>query len=107
MPNERTREVLRFVAANVRRLRARRNLTQEQLAEKAEFDLRYLQKIEAASIHFNVGVLVILADALEVEPGVLLRPAELPAPVRGRPPEGKRGAGRRRKERKSVAGREE
>jgi transcriptional regulator with XRE-family HTH domain len=86
MPNERTKEVLRFIAANVRRLRARRELTQEQLAEKAELDIRYLQKIEAASIHFNVGVLVILADALEVKPGILLRRAELPEPVRGRPP---------------------
>lgn len=86
MPNERTKEVLRFVAANVRRLRARRELTQEQLAEKAELDIRYLQKIEAAAIHFNVGVLVILADALEVKPGLLLRRAKLPEPVRGRPP---------------------
>ena len=96
MPNERTREVLRYVAANVRRLRRRRDLTQEKLAEKAELDLRYLQKIEAAKIAFNVGVLVILADALEVKPGLLLRRAELPEPVRGRP----RGTGRRKTDRK-------
>ena len=86
MPDERTRKVLRFVAANVRRLRQERGLTQEKLAEKAQLDLRYFQKIESAQVAFNVGILVVLAETLEVEPGLLLEEAELPEPVRGRPP---------------------
>lgn len=82
----RSREVLTSIAANVRRLRKRRGLTQQQLAEETEVDLRYLQKVEAAEVDFGVSFLQVLADALDVRPSSLLKPATLPEPRRGRPP---------------------
>lgn len=85
MPGDRSREVLRSIAANVRGLRAKRGLTQQQLADSADVDIRYLQKVEAAQIDFGVSFLVVLADTLEVKPATLLRPAKLTKPSRGRP----------------------
>jgi transcriptional regulator with XRE-family HTH domain len=73
------------VAANVRRLRARASLTQEQLAETAGVDLSYLQRIERAQANATITVLVGLAHALEVKIGVLFRAARLPEIKRGRP----------------------
>jgi len=86
MATARSRDVLKSIAANVRRLRSKRKLTQQQLAEEAGVDLRYLQKIEAAEIDFGVSLLEVLADALDVKPSTLLKSARLASPVRGRPP---------------------
>jgi transcriptional regulator with XRE-family HTH domain len=85
MPDARLEEVLRFIGANVRRLRLKRGMTQEDLAEAAEVALRFLQEIERARTNIGVGVLVKLADALAVAPGVLFRRQELPQVKRGRP----------------------
>ncbi|UJR83639.1 helix-turn-helix domain-containing protein [Sandaracinus amylolyticus] len=82
----RAEEVLESIAANVVRLRTVRGYTQEVLAEHAGLDLRYLQRVERAKVNLSVAVLVQLADALEVAPGRLFRPASLPPARRGRPP---------------------
>jgi transcriptional regulator with XRE-family HTH domain len=89
MSTRRLGEVLRFVAANVRAMRLRRGLTQEVLAEVAEVDLRFLQKIETGRTNLSLDVLVRLADALSIKPGLLLRAARLPLPRPGRPPKPK------------------
>ncbi len=80
-----TRRYLTFIATNVRDLRARAALTQEQLAERAEVDVTYLQRIECGKVNLSVRILVALADALEVGPERLLREAELKPPTYGRP----------------------
>lgn len=85
MPSPRAKAVLQYVAANVRRVRLAHDLTQEQLAEAAEIDLRFLQRVERGTTNLSLAVLVALADALKVAPGSLLRPAKLPPPQRGRP----------------------
>lgn len=77
--------VLRYIGANVRRLRLARGLTQEQLAELAELDLRFLQRIERGQTNVGVAVIVALANALDVLPGMLFRKATLPAVKPGRP----------------------
>ena len=79
------RDFLRSIAANVRRTRLRRGLTQEALAIRAEQDLSYVQRVERAATNLSVGVLFALARALDVAPGLLLRAATLRAPKRGRP----------------------
>ncbi len=76
------------VAANVRRLRLERELTQAELSERASVDLRYLQRIEAAKVHAGVGYVAALATALGVEPGVLFALAEPVVRPHGRPPKG-------------------
>lgn len=85
MPAERTESVLRSIAANVRRLRSRRGWTQEVLAEKAGLDVRYVQRVERATLNLSVGKLVAMADALGVGPAVLMRNAVLANPKPGRP----------------------
>jgi len=76
---------LKFIAANTRRLRHNRGLTQEDLARRAKLDHRFLQRIEAASTNISITSLVALAQALGVSPTTLLvRATFVPAP-RGRP----------------------
>jgi len=77
--------MLTYIAANVRRHRSKLGLTQTMLAEAANLDMRFVQKVESASSNIGVWVLLQLADALGVPPGALMRPAVMPAKARGRP----------------------
>jgi transcriptional regulator with XRE-family HTH domain len=86
----RIRVFQRYAGANVRRLRRRTNLTQEELAERAGVDWRTVQDVERARTNLTLAVLVSLADALGVDPRALLRPAPLPPPRTGRPPGSKK-----------------
>lgn len=85
MPTARVRAVLTYIAANVRRIRSERGLTQERLAEAADVHLTFLQEIERAQANPSIAVLVAVADALEVELSELLQQAEMPEIRRGRP----------------------
>jgi transcriptional regulator with XRE-family HTH domain len=78
-------QVQRFVAANIRRLRAREGLTQEKLAEKASLGPVHVRSIERGVENVTLATLVAIADALEVPPGALLRRATLPPLRPGRP----------------------
>ena len=80
---------LGYIGANVRRLRRKRGMTQEELAEAAELDLTFVQRIELAKTNLGVAALVTIADALEVPPGALFRKAALPEVKRGRPRKGR------------------
>ena len=61
-----------IVAANVKRLRVERKLTQEQLAHDAEIDLTYLGGIERGRRNPSVNVLGRIAASLGCHPSVLL-----------------------------------
>lgn len=74
-----------YIAANVSTLRRRAGMTQAQLAEAADLDLRFVQRIEHASTNLSVSVLVVLADALGVLPSQLLSTATLAPSRPGRP----------------------
>jgi len=65
-------DLKRVMAANVRRIRAQRNMTQEDLADRAGISVRYLGSIERGSTAATVVVLGRLARALRVKPGELL-----------------------------------
>ncbi|WJY19252.1 helix-turn-helix transcriptional regulator [Alteriqipengyuania flavescens] len=60
------------VAANVKRLRIERGLTQEQLAHEAEIDLTYLGGIERGRRNPSVEVLGRIAAALGCHASSLL-----------------------------------
>jgi transcriptional regulator with XRE-family HTH domain len=77
---------LGFIAANLRRYRRRRGLTQEGLAESADLDLRFVQRIEHGSTNLSVSALVAIATALEVSPSALFKAAKLAPTKPGRPP---------------------
>ncbi|GBQ26019.1 putative transcriptional regulator [Gluconacetobacter sacchari DSM 12717] len=61
------------MAANLRRIRHDRDLTQEELAEMAGLSARYIGSIERARVSASVTILGRIADALAVAPGDLLR----------------------------------
>jgi transcriptional regulator with XRE-family HTH domain len=85
---DRVQDVLRALGANVQAFRVRAGLTQHQLAERADMDLRFLQRIERGAGVPSVPTIVALADAVGAEVADLFRPAE-PVPARrGRPPRG-------------------
>jgi transcriptional regulator with XRE-family HTH domain len=84
MPPHRA-QTLRSIAGNVQKWRVRRGLTQSALAERADIELRFLQRVEQAQVNFGVVALVSLAEALGVSAAELLRAAELPRATRGRP----------------------
>jgi transcriptional regulator with XRE-family HTH domain len=86
MPSVRAQEVFDYIAANVLRARTQAGITQEKLAELADLDLRYLQRVERGRTNRSVAVVVALADALGVPPGSLFKKAQLPEAQRGRPP---------------------
>ena len=85
MRSPNTKTLLTYIAANVRRSRERKGLTQERLAESASVDIRYLQRVERGTINLSVDVLTALAEALGITPASLLRPAKLTPPKAGRP----------------------
>ncbi|WP_437665622.1 helix-turn-helix domain-containing protein [Sorangium sp. So ce1182] len=74
-----------YVGANVRRLRLKRTMTQEALADAAGLHVNFIQRVEAGKVNLTLVSLVTLADALGVSPGNLLRPASLLEVKRGRP----------------------
>lgn len=90
MPTREAQTYLDYIAANVRRIRARLGLTQQDLEERTGFEIRFVQRLERGKVSMSVETLVRLAEALGVAPGELLRKAKLAPPKAGRP------AGRRR-----------
>lgn len=77
--------VLEYIGANVRHLRRSQRLTQEALAEAAELDVRFLQRVERGETNLSVASVVALADALKVSIGMLFRKAKLLEATPGRP----------------------
>ena len=59
-------QVIRIFAENLRAERARKKLTQEQLAEKADITPEYLARIESEKYNSSLVVIVNLALALDV-----------------------------------------
>ncbi len=84
--------MLQSIAANVRQWRERRGLTQATLAERANMELRAIQRIEQGKINFGVIGLVHVAAALGVSPALLLEKAQKAPRMPGRPPKASNGS---------------
>jgi transcriptional regulator with XRE-family HTH domain len=70
-------------AANLRRLRHAKKLSQDDLAYEAEVSRSYLSQLEKGAFYASLKIIGKLAAVLEVEPAELLRmPPKKPA--RGR-----------------------
>ncbi|KUM23143.1 XRE family transcriptional regulator [Mesorhizobium loti] len=63
-----------IMAINMRRLRHEQDLTQEELAARAELSMRYVGSIERARVSASVSVVGRLAAAMNVDPCDLIRP---------------------------------
>jgi transcriptional regulator with XRE-family HTH domain len=68
-------------AANVRRLRHARGLSQDDLAYEAKISRSYLSQIEKGAFYASLKIVGKIAKTLDVEPAELLR---LPARRAGR-----------------------
>jgi transcriptional regulator with XRE-family HTH domain len=79
------RQTLTSIAANIRRIRERRELTQEGLAELAEVEPRTIQHLETGAANPTIGLVVTIAAALGVSAATLLRSAKLRVRRVGRP----------------------
>jgi transcriptional regulator with XRE-family HTH domain len=66
-------EPLDVLAANVRRLRKERGLTQERLAELADLHMTDIARIETQGRDPGVKVLAKIAHGLDVPPSKLLK----------------------------------
>ena len=65
---------------NVRRLRMEAGLTQEALAARCTKYKKQIAKIEAGSAEVNLSMIYVLAQALNVAPGTLLKQSPPPLP---------------------------
>ena len=63
---------------NLARLRSKRGLTQERLAEEADINTRYLQKLEGGVGHPSLVVMCSLKRALRCRWDELLEKVEMP-----------------------------
>ena len=64
----------KWVALNVRRLRARENLSQQQLSARANIHRTHLARFETQAINISLSVLFKIARGLQVDPRELLKP---------------------------------
>jgi transcriptional regulator with XRE-family HTH domain len=69
-------EALGVFAANLRRFRLERSLTQEELAGRAAMDASELRRLESARRDPGIRVLLRLSRGLEVRPADLLEGLE-------------------------------
>jgi transcriptional regulator with XRE-family HTH domain len=66
-------DLKKAMAVNLRRQRHEKNLTQEELADRAGLSARYLGSVERATVSASVTVLGQLAQALRIDPCELIR----------------------------------
>lgn len=79
---------LKYIGANVLKMRAEKGLTQEQLAEAIDIEPNYLQKIEHARVTLSLDVLFKLAEFFKVTPQAFFEEALLTKVKVGRPRKG-------------------
>jgi transcriptional regulator with XRE-family HTH domain len=70
----------KLFSENVRRLRMEAGLTQEALAGRCTKYKKQIAKIEAGSAEVNLSMIYVLAQALNVAPGTLLKESLAPLP---------------------------
>ena len=78
--------VTRWVGGRIAERRRAFGLTQEQLAERLDVSVKYLQRVEAGTENLTIHSVVGLANALDVAPSYLLQqPRQAPHRKPGRP----------------------
>jgi transcriptional regulator with XRE-family HTH domain len=65
-----------ILAQNLRRLKKSTGLSQEGLADRAGLHRTYISSIERSERNVSLENIFLLAEALGVEPGDLLKPVE-------------------------------
>lgn len=70
--NEITEQFLKYFGENLRRLRHKQNLTQIELAERCNVDVKKIGRTERGEYNFKIGSLIVIADGLNVHISELL-----------------------------------
>ena len=65
--------IKKVLSTNIKALRLKANLTQEELAEKSEISLTFLKDIERSRSSVSIPTLISLCKALNVTPNDILR----------------------------------
>ena len=71
-------------AANLRRLRHAKGISQDDLAYEAEISRSYLSQLEKGTFHASLRIIGKLADVLKAEPTEFLKP--IAGPAKRKPP---------------------
>ena len=74
-------DMRRLVGRNVRQIRIRRGLTQEQLAERSGFSQQYISGLENGLRNPTIVSIYEIAQALEVSHMDLVRPPRSRSPI--------------------------
>lgn len=74
MNHDNPKEIL---AKNLRRIRKSTGLSQEELADRAGLHRTYISSIERAERNISLENIFLLARALDVEPGDLIKPVKV------------------------------
>lgn len=72
MNNVRDTVYLKALGAHLRRLRIERNVSQENLAHKADIGVNQIWKIENGEINVTACTMKVIAEALDIKPMDLL-----------------------------------
>jgi transcriptional regulator with XRE-family HTH domain len=72
IPEKRKQRILSDFATKIRSRRLQLGITQEELAEKADFHVNYIGGIERSTRNPSLTSIVILAKALELPPKDLM-----------------------------------
>ena len=79
-------DIREILAVNLRKLRAARGISQEELAHRAEIDRTYISSLERSLYAASIDVLDKIAHVLNVEVSDLLKRPASTATKKGRSP---------------------
>jgi len=68
-----SKQINKLLALNLRRLRKKSGLTQEQLAEIGGFSYKYLQEIEAGRVSITIKTLARFSEILKAHPSAFFQ----------------------------------
>jgi len=74
-----------MIGDRIKELRARKNVTQEQLAEKVEINTKYLSSIERGKENPTLDIFIRIAKALDVDIGDVFNQLEIEDPAKRLP----------------------
>jgi transcriptional regulator with XRE-family HTH domain len=66
-------DVLKAAAAEIKACRARAKISQEELAHRADVHRSFVARLEVAETQPSLAVLFRIADALDIDPAVLVQ----------------------------------
>lgn len=84
MPKETPEKLFVLVGRRIAEIRKREGLTQAQLAERLEFSVQYLSRVELGT-NLTLGTMVKIANAIGVKVIELMQPGANEPVRRGRP----------------------